>query len=854
MDLGFLEKLNREVSEKFPLLGPIQDLKTDGSINRFDSIKLFDKAIWICVHEWFYKGNVYYKAIYGSWREGVQYTTTSYEKRQAQSKEFYEQEKAKIKETQEKLEKEKEEKHEACKAKWAPFYYSLNERLDVHDYLRNKNIDSNFHARIDEKNVLFIPAWNSQGVFVGGQRIFLDPETNKYEKRYTFGIEKTGSFCPFGDIKGARFIYIAEGFATAASIYMAFRDNPKIAVACVWDTSNLLTGAQAIRKVNPTSNIVFAADRDINLDFKWNNIGERKAIEASKKINNSIVRTVKFELSNDKWSDFNDLHQFEGLEKVVSQLSVDESNFIHIVPLGIEGDKFIYFSTQTKNILTFNASDHNQTKFILLAPEKYWGDRFGYLKNKEGQLTTRPNWTKVIEGMGTESRGVGHFNSSKIRGIGAWDEEGEIIVNVGDKLFYKGEYCPIYNNDLDLNYFYQAGNPINVDLSRPLGNSDMLKIVEAFQMLRYKNPNDFITVLGWLFSAQIFAALPWRPHIWFTGPGGAGKSTILGYIHSLIRNSIMIQDSTVAGIRQKIASDTMAIISDEAEPNSQRDRERLTDIISLARQSSTKSGYESLRGTAGGRSLSYNTNAIFCMGSIQLSKMGKADTSRFFIIEMNSVEGQPHSEFVRLENAMSEISGFTDGLFARAVGMYKNHITNIETAKQVIKEKKIESRQADQLAPIIAGYYAYFDTGIMPKDFVLRTIEEMNFEKSDYVQDNKTDDSERCLQAILEIYIQGEQKTIIQSINALRKPEINYRDEQLLGIYGIKFLKDEEKLFIPSESSLIKSNLEKMADISDYKNLLRRHKNFIKNDRISVNGQLKRGLTISLSTYFEQSF
>jgi phage/plasmid primase-like uncharacterized protein len=851
MDLTFLQKLNKEASENFELLQPIQEINPDGSLHRFDSTKPGDKAIWVCIHANDYKGNLYYNAVYGNWRAGVQYTCSSYEKgdKETQSKEFKASEKKQLKETQERLDQEKQMKYKACRDKWTPYYYSLPVQTPLHDYLRAKKLKDNYHGRVDRYGVLIVPAWNAEGILTGVQRIFLDPETNKWEKRFVFGIEIKGSFCPFGDVRNAEIIYICEGFATAASVYQAFKVQGNVAVVCVWNTSNLLEGAQAIRKINPNSYLVFAADKDTNSDPKLHNIGEKKAKQAANKLSNAIVKTVKFSVANDKWTDYNDLHQFEGLDHVIKQLFTDSTEFTEIIPLGFNGKKYHYFSTSKKDILDLSASDHNPGNLSMEAPAKYWGDRYGYILDKEGNKTKNPNWKMVIEKLGTESAKVGRFNPSKVRGVGAWEENGKMLVNIGDKIYYNGEFFPLFNNGIESNYFYQSSESVSLDFNRPLPDDYANKFVEAFKMLRYKNPSDYIILLGWIFSAQIFAALPWRPHIWITGERGSGKSTILNYINEALAFSVLTQGSTASGIRQRILNNAFPIISDEAEPNNEKDRMKLQEVLELARQSSTRSSYETLRGSASGKSVSYNTNTCFCMGSIQLSSMGGADTSRFFVIEMETVKEQSHAEFIRLENAMNEVTDLASGLFIRAVNMYENHIKNIELAKKVIKERKIESRQADQLAPIIAGYFAYFSTDLMDETFVVNTIRELNFETSEYAQANEVNDSEKCFEDLLGLQIPGQSITVGQILEKIpyetNGAVIDGFNHQL-GLFGLRYMDFEKALFIPGRSSVLKKAIEKISDYSDYGNTLKRHSRYVETKPVRVAGSLRKGHLISL--------
>lgn len=845
---SFLKRLYDEIVLRYPLLNSFDSLKDSGQMNRLDSTKHGDGAIWVCIHEWTYKGNIYYVAIFGNWRQGDKNQVTSYSKNQTFSQEFYKEEKAAQVNAQKKIEDEKQAKYKACREKWTPYYYGLPNDGLVHEYLLNKKIVSNFHGRVDYNSVLHVPAWNAKGEMVGTQRIFRDPETNKFDKRFTFGIELLGSFCPFGDIKTAEYVYICEGFATAASVYMAMRHNPKIAVAAVWNTSNLLEGANAIRLLNGGSYIIFCADRDIKDDPRWHLIGEKKAKAAANKLNNAVVKVVNFSVDNKEWSDFNDLHMFEGLDKVCSQLTVDISDFIEIIPLGYNQGNNYYFSTSKKQILEFSKADHGPQNFMLNAPRKYWGDRFGYILNKEGLPTNSPDWNKVIEELGKRCVKAGPFNFSKIRGVGAWLENDDILVNLGDRLYYKNQMMPLFNHGIRTDHFYEAGSLIKIDFDRPLSDSDCNKFVQAFSMLSYKKPSDYIVLLGWLFSSQVFGAIPWRPHIWLTGERGCGKSTILRYIHACMKFSVMIQDSTVSGIRQRINNNACTIINDESEPNNDRDRERLADLLTLARQSSTRSDYEVLRGSAGGKATSYNTTANFCMGSIQVAEMNGADLSRFFVIEMANVENQSHAEFVRLDNAMNELIPMVDGLFARAVKSFPTFNLNIERCKNYIKNKNIEARQADQLAPIIAGYHAFFSTEEIEDSFIEGAIKAMDFQGSSYVENNNENDSEKCFSQITQLQIPGQPITVGQILEKFpyANPEKQEHYNQILGLLAIRVNQLTNELFIPLRSGTLKNLLQKNSAYSDYASILKRHPRFLRQFTTNMNAHPMKVITLSL--------
>jgi len=844
--LSFINKLSNDISSRYPILSPIDNLVPDGKVKRFDSTKNGDKVIWIVLNQFEYKGNVFYSAVYGNWRYGQEFTINSFGRNDYQNKEFNEKQKQILKEAKDNLKDEKIKKHKACRDKWEPIYYNSPTASDTHPYLLNKKIDSNYHAKIGTYGDLMVPLWNSKSEFTGLQKIFFDLESNNYIKRFTTGIELEGSFCPFGDVRNAEIIYIAEGFATAASIYMAFKKDSKKAVIAAFTANNLFNAAVGIRAINSNSYIVFCADKDVNVKPELNDIGFRKAKQASNKLSNAIARCVIFSINNSEWTDFNDLHQYEGIEKVQKQLTVDISEFVEIIPLGFNSEHQFYYSTSRKQILKWKSNDHTINNFVLNAPRKYWGDRYGYVTKTDGEISTEPDWKRVIETLGKEINKAGIFDYDAVRGVGVWKEKEEIAVNLGDKIFYKGQYCQLFKNEINSKHYYESGKAVSFDFNIQASNEDCLKIIEAFKMLKYKNSGDYIIFLGWIYCAQIFSCIPWRPHLWITGPSGAGKSTILQYIKKMVKFSTLTVNSTVIGIKQRIKNSTKAIISDESEPTEEKSRERLKAVIEFIRETSTQGDYESLRGSNNGKYISYDNNAIFCMGSVQLSQMGSPDTSRFFVVEMKSVSDQSDEDFNRLDSAMGVVAGFADALFVRSVVNYHTFLENIKIAKSEIKRRKLTPRQADQVSAIIAGYYAYHNTGLITQEFIGQTINDLNLLESDYIKSNEENDSEKCYGHIMDIQVPGKQLTIGQileiysSLNTLQKADYN----TMLGLFGIRYLEKENQIFIPVSSGLLKNSLERISPYSDYSNVLKRHEKFVETKQIKMAGKNARGLIL----------
>jgi putative DNA primase/helicase len=146
--------------------------------------------------------------------------------------------------------------------------------------------------------------WSFQYIHANGTKIF-----SKGGK--TRGCFHTiGEICEIDDT-----VFIGEGYATMASIYMA------TGVTCVvaFNAGNLEPVIEVLRRQFPRLAITIAADDD-----RWKphigNIGRIKAIEAAKRFG-CAVALPWFKDSASEPTDWNDLHVLEGLDEVKSQLA-----------------------------------------------------------------------------------------------------------------------------------------------------------------------------------------------------------------------------------------------------------------------------------------------------------------------------------------------------------------------------------------------------------------------------------------------------------------------------------------------------------------------------------------------------
>lgn len=194
-----------------------------------------------------------------------------------------------------------------------------------HPYLQRKNVDA-FGLRVGKwplrnrdgetyahaENVLLIPIRTPKGEITSLQGIFDRlPAGYKSDKSYWRDGIKSGSFHVIGSADSGT-IAICEGYATGATIHAA---TGWMVVIC-FDRSNLLTVAEKLRPKHHGVEFVICADND---QFTEGNPGVNDATRAAKAIHARLV-IPQFRDTDTEPTDFNDLHNLEGIDAVKRQL------------------------------------------------------------------------------------------------------------------------------------------------------------------------------------------------------------------------------------------------------------------------------------------------------------------------------------------------------------------------------------------------------------------------------------------------------------------------------------------------------------------------------------------------------
>lgn len=193
---------------------------------------------------------------------------------------------------------------------------------DTHAYLAKKGVRSH-GLRVDDRGNLLIPLYyhntntgnitlcNIQSISHDGKKLFI--------KDGLVG----GAFFTLGDTARSDVIFIAEGYATGASIFEALGSIYPVIIT--FNADNMVKCASIVRTLYPQHRLIFCADDDKATEIKTGkNTGLMAGNESATLTGSEVIspdfgddeRTTTGELT-----DYNDLHAHFGMDVVKAQIT-----------------------------------------------------------------------------------------------------------------------------------------------------------------------------------------------------------------------------------------------------------------------------------------------------------------------------------------------------------------------------------------------------------------------------------------------------------------------------------------------------------------------------------------------------
>lgn len=380
----------------------------------------------------------------------------------------------------------------------------------------------------------------------------------------------------------------------------------------------------------------------------------------------------------------------------------DDRRLEGIRALGYDHETCFYLSPTRQQILAFAAGEHTAANLCLLRGLDWWRETFP-TKRQNQEFDVAEARKCLMEACDR----AGPYDPELVRGRGVWWDEalGAIVhegawVHVGKAAYRPSEAPPGYV------YEAAASLPSLVGLE-PLEEGEGQLLLDVCEAMHWLNPRSAELLAGWLVVAPVCGAMRWRPHMWVTGPAGAGKTWVIQNVCLPVLGPLAIAvegETTEAGIRQTLGSDARPICFDEAEAEKKSGQQRIQRVLAMARYMSSSGGNKVLKGGSGGQAASFAGASSFLLGSINVALSRQADETRFTVVELaknTGVEAAEHFKLLRQLAARLD-DRFRRRLLAATVANLATLRLNHERLAAAIG-KRFGQRLGDQIGAILAG-------------------------------------------------------------------------------------------------------------------------------------------------------
>lgn len=420
--------------------------------------------------------------------------------------------------------------------------------------------------------------------------------------------------------------------------------------------------------------------------------------------------------------------------------------------LGFNAGRYHFFSHRTGQILDFSAAAFGQrTTFLQLADLNYW------YSTPYADDSGKIDYTALADYlMNTLCLPAGLFDENRIRGRGAWLDDGKTILHMGDRLIIDGKPVAIEAHVSD--YIYPRSAALKLQPSEPLSDDQAKRLFELSRALRWNEAASAYFLAGWIALAPICGVLPWRPHIWVSGPAGSGKTTVVNEVIGAILQDLAIKvqsASTEAGIRQLIGQDALPVTFDECELDDKQGQETIKKVLALARQASSLDAAKIVKGAPLGKPQEYQTRSMFCFSSISVGVTRSADETRVVHLELAPpVRSADH--WKALQATIRDICtpAYGAALAARSCALAPIIRANSETFAVALTSRK-DRRFGDQYGALLAGWYSLMSDAVLTIEEATDIVYEIPMEFDAEAAKQETDEA-KCLQYILDYRLRFE--------------------------------------------------------------------------------------------------
>jgi putative DNA primase/helicase len=464
--------------------------------------------------------------------------------------------------------------------------------------------------------------------------------------------------------------------------------------------------------------------------------------------------------------------------------------------LGFDGDNFFYLPHSTGQVTRISRGHHTGTHLVSLYPS------MGYWETLYPGGRSGVNWTAAAASLFAQQAAVGVYDRDYIRGRGAWLDDGRVIFHLGDRLIVDGKAHPVLKPP-PTRYYYEHSRHLDGPGETPLSDDEAIRITAIAEQFRWEVPASAHFLTGWMVLAPVCGALNWRPHIWVTGGAGTGKTTILkAFMRPLMGGVLQTATggTTEPGLRGILKSDAIPVVFDEFEQNEARDKAIVQNVLALARIASSEGG-KIYKGTPTGGTNGFEIRSMFCVSSINVSLIQKADIDRFCVLGLRK-DPMDKGQWLDFEREILSVATVENGraLIRRTLDHLPTIAQNARTLGQALG-RRFGQRFGDQHGTLLAGAWSLEagGGGLLTLDTADQWIASMDW---DHQQHDATDSDElKCRDTILQQIVRyggGLDASLGEMVHAIATQQSLGRTPwtelvPILGRYGLKVFREGEK-------------------------------------------------------------
>lgn len=424
--------------------------------------------------------------------------------------------------------------------------------------------------------------------------------------------------------------------------------------------------------------------------------------------------------------------------------------------LGFAGDNFYYQPDESGQITVIARAKHSAINMLGLARLSYWSKEYPRF-DKNGEFIGI-NWQGAFDDLFADQYRVGFFDPDRVRGLGAWWDNGRVVLHLGDRLIVDGRVHYL-TKPFASTYCYQRlrrlEGPGNAE---PLNDSESKQVLEIASSFQWEEPSSAFLLSGWLALAPICGCLAWRPHAWLTAASGTGKSTILERFVGVLVGDMFIQPeggATEPGIRQELMSSAVAVVLDEAESNKEKDKGRIQSILEFARSCSSEGKGRIMKGSADqSGAKKFSAKAMFLMSSVATALKEGADKSRFTQLTLRKNERLTQAQQAERWAELDRVLRFTitEEFALRLIARTINLIPMIREAAKTFEVAAAEhlgtQRLGQQYGALMAGAWSlcYQEAPTLDQARAWLAANPLTTQ----AEGSEVEDEKSCLQTILE--------------------------------------------------------------------------------------------------------